>query len=205
MADRETRQGRQRCRVCGQLKPLSEFGMHNRRRRRQCWTCRTVRTFRTKEKAYRRQIKRCILEWARLIRKGRPNGSRAAGIFGQLTQLCGSPDRATDAFVDFINECLQKKRGTFRGLKALVTLCEMLRLANQEQTAPVAPPVRKRARKHRRRERLFDPTAMTDAQLDAAIEQYQAIHSRRKRFPPRRGPGRPPRVGQTPSQAFEAT
>jgi len=177
MGDREDGQEKQRCRICGQLKPISQYGMHNGRLRRECWTCRSVRRFRREEDEREQQVKRCFLALGREIRRGRGNHKRAAELLDQLQRLCGGNLKlVAEQWGEFLAETAEKRPGTSRALKGLITVAEVLWLAQQADRDNVASQAAGRKHKAgpaRRSDKPPDFSAWTDEQLEDAIRERQ--------------------------------
>lgn len=177
MRDSEVGQEKQRCRICGQLKPISQYGMHNGRLRPECWTCRSVRRFRRKEDEREQRVKRCYLALGREIRRGWGNSKRTAELLDQLQHLCGGNLKmVAEQWGEFLAETAGERPGTPRALKGLVTVAEVLRLAKQAERDVAASQTAGKKHKGgpaRRSDKPPDFSAWTDEQLEEAIRQRQ--------------------------------
>lgn len=168
---------RRTCHVCHQTKALSEFSLKNGRPRRVCKLCRITRTVRQREEDHRKRTERCFLALGREIRRGRGNHARAAELLDQLQLLCGGNLKmVAEQWGEFLAETAEKRPGTSRALKGLITVAEVLWLAQQADRDNVASQAAGRKHKAgpaRASGESPDFSAWTDKQLEEAIEQYE--------------------------------
>ena len=64
-------ENRRKCKNCGQIRPLSDFGRHNGHYRETCWPCRMVRRFTAAEKKRRTAIVKAIRKIVVAVRDDR--------------------------------------------------------------------------------------------------------------------------------------
>ena len=163
--DGQAARDRRRCRICNQLKPISEYSLKNGRPRAVCKPCRAIRKFRQQQREHRQTVAGLIRELVRLSRGDRLRSPKACDVLGELIGVCGNVDTAVAIWAAQLKEALRTGRRPKAVLGQFELVVDMLRSER--------PPPKEAISKRERRPKLPDISTWSDAQLQEAISRHE--------------------------------
>jgi len=168
-------QDRRRCRVCNQLKPLSEYSLKNGRPRRVCKLCRLTQGFRQREEEHQQRVAYLIRELVRLSRRDRLHTPKAAEVVEELVRVAGNAETAAGIWADQLRDTLRTGCRPKAILGQFGLIVDMLK---PDKPLGKGPP---RKRPSSPKEAPPDFSAMSDQELRAGIELCEARKRRKAR------------------------
>ena len=143
--------------------------MKNGRPRAVCKPCRAIRKFRQQEQEHWQTVAGLIRELVRLSRRDRLRSPKACDVLGGLIEVCGNVDTAVAIWADQLKEAIRTGHRPKAILGQFELVIDMLKPDKPQSKGPTS--------KRERRPKLPDVSTWTDAQLQEAIERYQAKKS----------------------------